>query len=93
MYLNGSILPMKRGVTLQEQWYEYEDDNSLQSPRYEECRYTLYQLPDTLHLLTIHSMWLKQHDDENKWKDTGGNFFLPYGVISKVFRGKYLDDY
>lgn len=31
-------------------------------------------------------------DDENKWKDTGGNFFLPYGVISKVFRGKYLDE-
>ena len=28
-------------------------------------------------------------DDENKWKETGGNFFLPYGVISKVFRGKY----
>ena len=47
---------------LQEQWYEYEDDNSLQNPRYEECRYTLYQLPGTLHLLTIHSMWLKQHD-------------------------------
>ena len=23
---------------------------------------------------------------------TGGNFFLPYGVISKVFRGKYLDE-
>ena len=23
-------------------------------------------------------------DDENKWKETGGNFFLPYGVISKV---------
>ena len=31
-------------------------------------------------------------DDENKWKETGGNFFLPYGVISKVFRGKYLDE-
>ena len=31
-------------------------------------------------------------DDENKWNDTGGNFFLPYGVISKVFRGKYLDE-
>jgi len=31
-------------------------------------------------------------DDVNKWKDTGGKFFLPYGVISKVFRGKYLDE-
>ena len=31
-------------------------------------------------------------DDEKKWKETGGNFFLPYGVISKVFRGKYLDE-
>ena len=31
-------------------------------------------------------------DDENKWKETGGKFFLPYGVISKVFRGKYLDE-
>ena len=31
-------------------------------------------------------------DDENKWKDTGGKFFLPYGVISKVFRGKYMDE-
>ena len=27
--------------------------------------------------------------DENKWKDTDGKIFLPYGVISKVFRGKY----
>ena len=25
---------------LQEQWYEYEDDNSLQSPRYEAVSYT-----------------------------------------------------
>lgn len=31
-------------------------------------------------------------DDKNKWKDTGGKFFLPYGVISKVFRGKYLEE-
>lgn len=31
-------------------------------------------------------------DTKNKWKDTGGKFFLPYGVISKVFRGKYLDE-
>lgn len=31
-------------------------------------------------------------DDENNWKDTGGKFFLPYGVISKVFRGKYMDE-
>ena len=29
-------------------------------------------------------------DKDNKWKDTGGKFFLPYGVIAKVFRGKYL---
>ena len=29
-------------------------------------------------------------NDENKWKETGGKFFLPYGVIAKVFRGKYL---
>ena len=25
-----------------------------------------------------------------KWKDTGGKFFLPHVVIAKVFRGKYL---
>lgn len=31
-------------------------------------------------------------DKKNKWKDTGGSFFLPYGVISKIFRGKYLED-
>ena len=29
-------------------------------------------------------------DKDSKWKDTGGKFFLPYGVIAKVFRGKYL---
>ena len=28
-------------------------------------------------------------DKDNKWKDTGGKFFLPYGVIAKVFRGKF----
>lgn len=31
-------------------------------------------------------------DAENKWKYTGGKFFLPYGVISRVFRGKYLEE-
>lgn len=31
-------------------------------------------------------------DAKNKWKDTGGKFFLPYGVISRVFRGKYLEE-
>ena len=28
-------------------------------------------------------------DKDSKWKDTGGKFFLPYGVIAKVFREKY----
>lgn len=28
----------------------------------------------------------------NKWKDNGSKLFLPIRVISKVFRGKYLDD-
>lgn len=31
-------------------------------------------------------------DNKNRWEDTGGKFFLPYGVISKVFRGKYLEE-
>lgn len=29
---------------------------------------------------------------ENKWKDNGQDFFLPIRVISKVFRGKYLEE-
>ena len=29
---------------------------------------------------------------DHKWKDKGSNFFLPVKVISKVFRGKYLDE-
>ena len=29
---------------------------------------------------------------ENKWKDNGNDFFLPIRVISKVFRGKYLEE-
>ena len=28
----------------------------------------------------------------NQWKDNGENFFLPIWVISKVFRGKYLEE-
>ncbi len=31
-------------------------------------------------------------DDGRKWKETNGKFFLPHGVISRVFRGKYLDE-
>ncbi|MBR5565473.1 MAG: IS91 family transposase [Roseburia sp.] len=29
---------------------------------------------------------------KNQWKDNGNDFFLPIQVISKVFRGKYLDE-
>ena len=29
---------------------------------------------------------------KNQWKDNGNNFFLPVQVISKVFRGKYLEE-
>ena len=29
---------------------------------------------------------------DNKWKDNGSDFFLPTYVISKVFRGKYMDE-
>lgn len=29
---------------------------------------------------------------DNRWKDNGSNFFLPIRVISKVFRGKYLEE-
>lgn len=29
---------------------------------------------------------------ENQWKDNGNDFFLPIRVISKVFRGKYLEE-
>ena len=28
----------------------------------------------------------------NKWKDNGNDFFLPVRVISKVFRGKYMNE-
>lgn len=28
---------------------------------------------------------------DNQWKDNGSDFFLPVRVISKVFRGKYLE--
>ena len=28
----------------------------------------------------------------NRWMDNGENFFLPIQVISKVFRGKYLEE-
>lgn len=28
---------------------------------------------------------------DNKWKDNGKDFFLPVEVISKVFRGKYME--
>ena len=29
---------------------------------------------------------------KNEWKDNGSEFFLPIQVISKVFKGKYLDE-
>lgn len=29
----------------------------------------------------------------NEWKDNGNDFFLPIHVISKVFRGKYMDEF
>lgn len=29
---------------------------------------------------------------KNKWKDNGNDFFLPIQVISKVFRGKYMEE-
>lgn len=29
---------------------------------------------------------------KNEWKDNGTEFFLPIWVISKVFRGKYMDE-
>ena len=29
---------------------------------------------------------------KNQWKDNGNDFFLPIRVISKIFRGKYLDE-
>ncbi len=31
-------------------------------------------------------------DPDNHWKDNGKDFFLPVKVISKVFRGKYLEE-
>lgn len=29
---------------------------------------------------------------KNEWKDNGSDFFLPIQIISKVFKGKYLDE-
>ena len=29
---------------------------------------------------------------KNEWKDNGTEFFLPIWAISKVFRGKYMDE-
>lgn len=31
-------------------------------------------------------------DKERHWKDTGMEYFLPIRIVSKVFRGKYLED-
>jgi hypothetical protein len=31
-------------------------------------------------------------DPSNQWKDNGEDFFLPIRVISRLFRGKYLDE-
>lgn len=31
-------------------------------------------------------------DRKNRWKGCGEKFYLPYGVISRVFRGKYLEE-
>ena len=31
-------------------------------------------------------------DSKNHWKDKGDRFFLPIRIISKKFRGKYLDE-
>lgn len=31
-------------------------------------------------------------DAKNRWKDKGDSFFLPVQVISKMFRGKYMDE-
>jgi hypothetical protein len=31
-------------------------------------------------------------DAKNHWKDKGDSFFLPVQVISKMFRGKYMDE-
>ena len=31
-------------------------------------------------------------DKDNHWKDKGDKFFLPIKVISKVFRGKYMEE-
>ena len=30
--------------------------------------------------------------DKNQWRDKGEEFFLPVRVMSKLFRGKYLDE-
>lgn len=41
----------------------------------------------------IHTILLGGGLDKNKqWKDKGDKFFLPVQVISKVFRGKYMDE-
>ena len=29
---------------------------------------------------------------KNEWKDNGTEFFLPIQIISKVFRGKYMEE-
>ena len=41
----------------------------------------------------IHTILLGGGLDKNKqWKDKGDKFFLPIQVISKVFRGKYMEE-
>ena len=35
---------------------------------------------------------VKDYRNEGQWRDNGENFFLPIRVISKVFRGKYLEE-
>lgn len=69
-----------------EKWIDAQKENVLDAPYYHVVFTVPEELNPHIHIIVLGGGL----DKDNKWKDTGGKFFLPYGVIAKVFRGKYL---
>ena len=69
--------PMCQAVT-KEMWMDAHREDVLDAPYF----HLVFTVPDILNPIIYN----------NQWKDNGENFFLPIRVISKVFRGKYLEE-
>lgn len=69
--------PMCQAVP-KEMWMDARREDVLDAPYF----HLVFTVPDILNPV-IYS---------NQWKDNGENFFLPIRVISKMFRGKYLEE-